>query len=133
MKTVFLAWSARRDDTLIYILKVLHTLLAWQGVAMGKKRIKIWTTASFCLFWTLWCARNRLAFENKVTSAQRIKINFISNLWSLTNLFGNDTTNSVLDFLTWLGCKQFLRFLSCLLCVWLPLSTSCVLIEFSFL
>ena len=53
----------------------------------------------------LWCARNRLAFENKVTSAQRIKINFISNLGSWANLFGNDTTNSVLDFLTWLGCR----------------------------
>ena len=84
---------------------VLHTLLAWQGVAVGKKRKKIWTAAPLCLFWTLWCARNRPTFENKVTSAQRIKINFISNLWSWANLFGNDTINSVLDFFTWLGCR----------------------------
>ena len=84
---------------------VLHTLLAWQGVAVGKKRKKIWSAAPLCLFWIIWCARNKLAFENKVTSAQRIKINFISNLWSWANLFGNDTTNSVLDFLTWLGCR----------------------------
>ena len=84
---------------------ISHTLLAWQGVAVGKKRKKIWRAAPPCLFWTLWCARNRLAFENKVTSAQRIKINFVSNLWSWSNLFGKDTTNSVLDFLTWFGCR----------------------------
>ena len=84
---------------------VRYTLLAWQGVAVGKKRKKIWTTAPMCLFWTLWCARNRLAFKNKVTSAQRLKINFVSNLWSWANLFGDDTTISILDFLTWLGCR----------------------------
>ena len=83
----------------------LYTLLAWQGVAVGKKREKIWTAAPMCLFWTLWCARNRMVFENKVTLAQRLKINFVSNLWSWANLFGNDTTNSILDFLTWLGCR----------------------------
>ena len=89
----------------VFPRSVLHTLLAWQGVAVGKKRKKIWSAAPLCLFWTIWCARNRLAFENKVTSAQRIKINFISNLWSWANLFGNDTINSVLDFLTLLGCR----------------------------
>ena len=88
-----------------YPLSVLHTLLAWQRVAVGKKRKKIWTTAPLCQFWTLRCARNRLAFENEVTSAQGIKINFVSNLWSWANLYSNDNTNSVLDFLTWLGCR----------------------------
>ena len=48
---------------------ILHTLLAWQGVAVGKKRKKIWTAAPSCLFWALWRARNRLAFENEATSA----------------------------------------------------------------
>ena len=61
---------------------VLYTLLAWQGVVVGKKRKKMWTTAPLCLFWTFWRARNRLAFENEVTSAQRSKINFVSNLWT---------------------------------------------------
>ena len=89
----------------VFPLPVLHTLLAWQGVAVEKKRKKIWTAAPLCLFWTLWCARNKLTFENGVTSAQRIKFNFVSNLWTWANLYSNDNTNSVLDFLTWLGCR----------------------------
>ena len=84
----------------VFPYSVLHTLLAWQGVVMGKKRKKMWTAAPSCLFWALWRARNRLAFENEVTSAQRIKINFISNLWTWANLYSNANTNSVLDFLT---------------------------------
>ena len=84
---------------------VLHTLLACQGVAVGKKRKKMWTAAPSCLFWALWRARNRLALENEATSAQRIKINVISNLWTLANLYSNANTNSVLYFLTWLGCR----------------------------
>ena len=84
---------------------VLHTLLAWQGGVVGKKRRKIWTTAPSCIFWALWCARNKLVFENEAIIAQRIKINFISNLWVWANLFSNANTNSVIDFLTWLRCK----------------------------
>ena len=79
---------------------VLHTLLAWQGAAVGKKHKKIWTASSLCLFWTLWRARNRLVFENEVTSAQKIKANFVTNLWTSANLYRVDNTNSILDFLT---------------------------------
>ena len=61
---------------------VLHNLLAWQGAAVGKKRKKIWLAAPLCLFWNLWRARNRLVFENEVPSTQRIKANFVTNLWS---------------------------------------------------
>ena len=89
----------------VFPSSVRYTLLAWEGVAVGKKRKKIWQAAPMCLFWTLWCARNRLAFENKVTSAQRLKINFVSNLWSWANLFGDDTAISILDFLTWMGSR----------------------------
>ena len=79
---------------------VLHTLLAWQGAAVGKKSKKIWITAPLCLFWTLWRARNRLVFKNEVTSAQ-----IVSNLGTWANLYSVDNTNSVLDFLTWLGSR----------------------------
>ena len=72
---------------------------------MGKKCKKTWMTAPLCMFWTLWCARNRLVFENEVTSAQRIKANFVTNLWSWANLYCVDNTNSALDFLTWLGSR----------------------------
>ena len=84
---------------------VLHTLLTWQGVVVGKKRKKIWIAAPSCLFWTLWRARNRMSFENEATIAQRIKINFISNLWSWANMYSKANPKSVLDFLTWLGCR----------------------------
>ena len=84
---------------------VLHTLLVWQGAVVVKKRKKIWIAAPLCLFWTLWHARNSLVFENEVTSAQRIKANFVSNLWTWANLYSVDNTNSVLDFLTWLGSR----------------------------
>ena len=84
---------------------VRHTLLAWQGAAVGKKRKKIWLAAPLCLFWNLWCARNSLVFENEVPFAQRIKANFVINLWSWANLFSVDNTHSVVDFLTWMGIR----------------------------
>ena len=89
----------------VFPRSILHTLLAWQGAAVGKKRKKIWMAAPLCLFWTFWRAMNRLVFENEVTSAQRIKANFVSNLWTWANLYSVDDTNFVLDFLTWLGSK----------------------------
>ena len=48
---------------------VLHTLLAWQGGAVGKKRRKLWTAAPSCIFWALWCARNKSVFENEAITA----------------------------------------------------------------
>ena len=84
---------------------VLHTLLAWQGAVVGKKRRKIWFAAPLCLFWNLWRARNLMVFENEAPSVQRIKVNFVSNLWTWANLFSGDYTHSVIDFFTWLGSR----------------------------
>ena len=84
---------------------VLHTLLAWQGAAVGKKRKKIWLAAPLCLFWNLWRARNCLVFENEVPSAQILKANFVTTLWSWANLHSEDNTHSVVDFLTWMGTR----------------------------
>ena len=72
---------------------------------MGKKRRKFWFAAPLCLFWNLWRVRNRLEFENEVPSAQRIKVNFVSNLWTWANLYSVDNAHSVLDFFTWLGSR----------------------------
>ena len=84
---------------------VLHTLLAWQGATVGKKHKQIWLAAPLCLFWNLWRARNRLVFENEVPFAQRIKANFVTNLWSWANLYSVDNTHSIIDFFTWLGSR----------------------------
>ena len=72
---------------------------------MGKKRKKIWLAVPLCLFWTLWRERNRVVFENEVSSSQRTKATFLSNLWSWANLYTVDNTNSVVDFLSWMGCR----------------------------
>ena len=72
---------------------------------MGKKPKKIWFAAPLCLFWNLWQARTRLVFENEVPFAQRIKANFVTNLWTLANLYSVDNTHSVIDFFTWLGSR----------------------------
>ena len=49
--------------------------------------------------------RNRVLFDNGVTNAQKIKSNFLSNLWNLTNLYSVVNTNSFVDFLAWIGCR----------------------------
>ena len=58
-----------------------------------------------CLFWTLWPARNRLVFENEGLNVQKIKTNFVTNLWAWANVSREDKTNSVVEFLTWLGSR----------------------------
>ena len=98
----------------VFPQSMLHTLLAWQGAAVGKKRKRIWLAAPLCLFWTLWRGRNRLVFENESTTDQKIKANFVSNLWAWANVYRDDKTNSVVEFLTWLGSSSFLAFVSCL-------------------
>ena len=78
---------------------------------MGEKRKKIWLADPVCLFWTLWCERNRLVFENEVSFAQRTKTTFLSNLWSRANLYSVDKTNSLVDFLSWMGVGRIVGFL----------------------
>ena len=89
----------------VFSYSVFHTLLTWQGAAVGKKRKRIWLAAPLCVFWALWRARNRLVFENEGTTDQKIKANFVSNLWAWANLYRADKTNYVVDFLTWLGSR----------------------------
>ena len=49
--------------------------------------------------------RNLLVFEDKVTSDQRTKCLFLSNVWTLANTYCVEKTNSLVDFLTWLGTR----------------------------
>ena len=72
---------------------------------MGKKRKNIWMAAPVCLFWTVWHNRNLLVFEDKVTSDQRTKCLFLSRLWTLANTHSVEKTNSLVDFMTWLGTR----------------------------
>ena len=90
--------------TWVFPHSVKHTLLAWQRAHVGKKRKKIWMASPLCLFWTLWRERNRVVFDNGVTNTQKIKANFLSNMWNWTNLYSVANTTSLVDFLAWLGC-----------------------------
>ena len=61
--------------------------------------------APLCLFWTVWQARNRVAFEDVALSTHRMKITFLCILWSWANLYSVDNTDSLVDFLVWLGYR----------------------------
>ena len=63
-------------------MSVRKTLLGWHGPFVDQKRRKVWKAGSLCLFWTMWKARNRIAFEGEELSIQRLKSSFVSYLWS---------------------------------------------------
>ena len=84
---------------------VRQAFLSWQGAQVGKKRKKVWKVVPLCLFWTIWCERNRVAFDNEAFSVYRLKSSFICNFWSLSNVYSGDRDKSLLDFLTWMGYR----------------------------
>ena len=45
---------------------VRKTLLSWHGSFVGKKHKKVWRVAPLYIFWTVWKARNKLAFKDNV-------------------------------------------------------------------
>ncbi|RVW35300.1 putative ribonuclease H protein [Vitis vinifera] len=59
---------------------VKETLLSWHGSFVGKKRNKVWRAAPLHIFWTVWKARNCLAFKDDMVSVQRLKYSFIFSL-----------------------------------------------------
>ena len=61
---------------------VRETLLGWHGPFEDKKRRKVWKAEPLCLFWVVWNARNRIAFEGEELFIQRLKSLFVSYLWS---------------------------------------------------
>ena len=72
---------------------------------MGKKRKKMWRAAPLCLFWTVWCERNRVTSDNEAFSACRLKNSLICNFLSWSNVSSGDRDKSLLDFLTWMGYR----------------------------
>ena len=89
----------------VFPKSVSETLISWCGTCVGKRRKKAWMAAPLTLFWTIWRERNNIAFENREFSAQRMKALFLCNYWSGTNMFLTNGSRSLIDFLTWLGCK----------------------------
>ena len=77
---------------------VWQNLLSWQRAPVGKKRKEIWMAAPLYLFWTIWQERNMAAFDNQAPSFQRMKVSFLTNLWSWARMYSVDNTNSLINF-----------------------------------
>ena len=70
---------------------------------MGKKRKGFWRASPLCLFWTVWKARNKVAFEEEELSIPRLKNSFVYFLWSEMKLFIKDGPSTLVDFIGWVG------------------------------
>ena len=106
--TAKMLWNlllAIADYDWVFPLTVRQALLAWQNARVGKKRKSVWMAAPLCLFWTVWIERNRVAFDNEIPSACRMKSSFLFTLWSWAKMFSGDNLSSLVDFLTWLGYR----------------------------
>ena len=82
---------------------VRETLLSWQTSSVGKKHRKVWKAAPLHIFWTVWKARNRLAFKDDVISIQRLKYSFLCSLWSEAKLFIVECPQTLVNFIDWVG------------------------------
>ena len=91
-----------------YLVK--ETLLGWKGSSMGKKRNEVWQVGPLCLFWVIWKARNKIAFEDSVLSIQRLKASFVHLLWSETKLWIKGGPLTLIDFIDWVGSRWTRRF-----------------------
>ena len=84
---------------------VKETLLGWRGSFVGKKRKAMWQVCLLRLFWSVWKARNRIAFEDSVLSIQRLKTSFVYLLWSETKLLIKGSPSTLIDFIDWMGSR----------------------------
>ena len=82
---------------------VKATLLGWDGSFVGEKRKGVWRASPLCLFWTVWKARNKVAFEEEELSIQRPKNSFVYFLWSEMKMFIKDGPSTLVDFIDWVG------------------------------
>ena len=78
---------------------VRETLLSWHGSFVGKKRKKVWRAAPLHIFWTVWKARNKLAFKDNVLSTQRLKYFFVLSFWSEAKLFIVECPITIANFI----------------------------------
>ena len=75
------------------------------GTFVGKKRKKAWKVALLCLFWTLWWEKNRRALDNYESMDQAIKNSFLYLFWDWVQLYIEDGSLSLLDFLDWVDSR----------------------------
>ena len=59
----------------------------------------MWQMGPLCLFWAIWNARNKIAFEDSVLSIQRLKASFVYLLLLETKLFIKGGLLTLIDFI----------------------------------
>ena len=89
----------------VFPLTFREALLSRSGSFVGKKHKKTWMVTLLIIFWTIWRERNSIVFNNNVFSAQRMKSSFLYNFWSWTYLYIVDKPSSLIEFLSWMGCR----------------------------
>ena len=89
----------------MFLFLVKETLLGCRDSFVGKKRKVVWQVGPLCLFWVIWKARNRIAFEDSVLSIQRLKASFVYLLWLETKLWIKDGPSTLIDFVDWVGTR----------------------------
>ena len=77
---------------------VLQTLEGWRGSFVGKKRKDVWRAWPLCLFWTIWKARNKIAFEDATLSIHKLKSSFVYFLSVETTLCIKEGTTTLIEF-----------------------------------
>ena len=70
---------------------------------LWEKRGRVFGEQVLCLFWTVWKARNKVAFEEEELSIQRLKFSFVYFLWLETKLSIKDGPSTLVDFIDWVG------------------------------
>ena len=81
---------------------IKETLLVWYDLGVAKKHRKAWYADPLCLFWTVWKTRNRIAFEDKELSIQRLESSFVGSLWLETKGVQKEVSYLLLDFFSFL-------------------------------
>ena len=66
---------------------------------MEKRWKKAWMPTPLTLFWTILYKKNNIVFYDKELSAQMIKVLFLCNHWSWTNMYMTNRHILLVDFL----------------------------------
>ena len=69
----------------------------------GEERKKVRKSIPQFIFWTIWKARNRLAFKGRVLAFQKLKTSFVYNIWDWAKVYIDMESNSLIGFLEWLA------------------------------
>lgn len=59
--------------------KVKDNLLAWNGMAVGKREKRIWkVVAPICIFWTIWKQRNKCGLGRREAECTKVDAEFLN-------------------------------------------------------